>query len=84
MPVGALALLPFYARITATLAQVFPDIAQGGLGCRGWGRGWMGVGAEALLSFGCLVRFLPPTLAVSPYAPLCLLPQSHPTHPTHL
>ncbi|KAL4452134.1 hypothetical protein ABPG75_007796 [Micractinium tetrahymenae] len=28
LPLGALALLPYYARITATLAQVFPDIAQ--------------------------------------------------------
>ena len=30
MPAGALALLPFYARIAATLAQVFPDVSTGG------------------------------------------------------
>jgi regulator of nonsense transcripts 2 len=30
LPLGALALLPFYARIAATLAQIFPDMAQGG------------------------------------------------------
>ncbi|PSC71053.1 regulator of nonsense transcripts UPF2 [Micractinium conductrix] len=29
LPVGALALLPYYARIAATLAQVFPDVSQG-------------------------------------------------------
>ncbi|EFN54863.1 hypothetical protein CHLNCDRAFT_134932 [Chlorella variabilis] len=29
LPLGALALLPYYARIAATLAQVFPDVAQG-------------------------------------------------------
>ncbi len=29
MPAGALALLPFYARTTATLAQVFPDVSTG-------------------------------------------------------
>ena len=29
MPAGALALLPFYARIAATLAQVFPDVSAG-------------------------------------------------------
>ena len=29
MPAGALALLPFYARIAATLAQVFPDVSVG-------------------------------------------------------
>jgi regulator of nonsense transcripts 2 len=46
MPVGALALLPYYSRIAATLAQVFPDIAQGELAPAGrsarlmqdWGR----------------------------------------------
>lgn len=44
LPVGALALLPYYARITATLAQVFPDIAQGG--CAGSGGGAGGGGAR--------------------------------------
>ena len=29
VPYGALALLPFYSRIAATLSQVFPDIGQG-------------------------------------------------------
>ena len=29
MPVVALGLLPYYSRIAATLAQVFPDVAQG-------------------------------------------------------
>ena len=29
LPAGALALLPFYARIAATLSQVFPDVGQG-------------------------------------------------------
>ncbi len=29
IPTGALQLLPYYARIIATLSQVFPDILQG-------------------------------------------------------
>lgn len=51
LPLGALALLPYYARITATLAQVFPDIAQGG-GC-GRRRG-LGGGEAALVRHACL------------------------------
>ncbi len=39
LPLGALALLPYYARITATLAQVFPDIAHGAGKGRGVPRG---------------------------------------------
>lgn len=42
MPAGALALLPFYARIAATLAQVFPDISAGQNGGRSRGVGILG------------------------------------------
>jgi regulator of nonsense transcripts 2 len=35
LPPGALALLPFYARIAATLSRVFPEVGQGEAGVGG-------------------------------------------------
>jgi regulator of nonsense transcripts 2 len=37
VPRGSLQLLPYYARVAATLSQLYPDVGQGGWDCRTWG-----------------------------------------------
>ncbi len=37
VPRGRLQLLPYYARVAATLSQVYPEVGQGGFRCKGKG-----------------------------------------------
>ena len=42
LPKHAVALLPYYARVLASMAQVVPDVKAGGFpGVKGEGKGWL-------------------------------------------